>query len=70
MRRTWTLASAYSNELPQLAECLPEINAPVLIIAGRRDRVVPLASAEFSMSLYRTAVMSPATDGGNDEHEQ
>ncbi|MGZ4588132.1 MAG: alpha/beta fold hydrolase [Mycobacteriaceae bacterium] len=41
------IARAYPNELPQLADHLPEINAPVLIMAGRRDRVVPLASAEF-----------------------
>jgi len=38
---------AYPRELPKLAERLPEIEAPVLIIAGRRDRVVPLANAEF-----------------------
>jgi len=103
-------ARAYSNELPQLAERLPEINAPVLIIAGRRDRVVPLMNAGFLderlpngklvveaghfvweerageyafliadrvVDGYRAAargptaaVMSPATDGGNDELEQ
>jgi pimeloyl-ACP methyl ester carboxylesterase len=40
-------ARAYPNELPQLVERLAEINAPVLIIAGRRDRVVPLINAEF-----------------------
>jgi pimeloyl-ACP methyl ester carboxylesterase len=40
-------ARAYPDELPQLAGRLPEINAPVLIIAGRRDRVVPLVNAEF-----------------------
>ena len=40
-------ARSYPNELPRLAERLPEINAPVLIIAGRRDRVVPLSNAEF-----------------------
>ena len=37
----------YPDELPELAECLPEIETPVRIIAGRRDRVVPLANAEF-----------------------
>jgi pimeloyl-ACP methyl ester carboxylesterase len=40
-------ARAYPDELPQLADRLPEINAPALIIAGRRDRVVPLINAEF-----------------------
>jgi pimeloyl-ACP methyl ester carboxylesterase len=40
-------ARAYPKELPRLAERLPEINAPVLIIAGRRDRVVPLSNAGF-----------------------
>ncbi len=40
-------ARAYPDELPQLAERLPEISEPVLIIAGRQDRVVPLINAEF-----------------------
>jgi pimeloyl-ACP methyl ester carboxylesterase len=30
-----------------LADLLPQITIPVTIIAGRRDRVVPLANAEF-----------------------
>ena len=38
---------AYPNELPQLAERLPEINPPVLIVAGGGDRVVQLGNAEF-----------------------
>jgi pimeloyl-ACP methyl ester carboxylesterase len=38
---------AYPQELPALAELLPEIAAPVTIINGRDDRVVPLANAEF-----------------------
>jgi pimeloyl-ACP methyl ester carboxylesterase len=37
----------YPEELPQLAELLPQITAPVTIINGRNDRVVPLANAEF-----------------------
>ena len=37
----------YPEELPALAELLPEIATPVTIINGRRDRVVPLANAEF-----------------------
>ena len=40
-------ARTYPDELPKLAERLPEIEAPVLVIAGRRDRVVPLVNAEF-----------------------
>jgi pimeloyl-ACP methyl ester carboxylesterase len=37
----------YPEELPALAELLPEIATPVTIINGRNDRVVPLANAEF-----------------------
>ncbi len=37
----------YPEELPILAELLPEITTPVTIINGRHDRVVPLANAEF-----------------------
>jgi pimeloyl-ACP methyl ester carboxylesterase len=37
----------YPQELPELAELLPEIMTPVTIINGRRDRVVPVANAEF-----------------------
>jgi pimeloyl-ACP methyl ester carboxylesterase len=40
-------ARRYPDELPELAELLPAIETPVLIVAGRRDRVVPLANAEF-----------------------
>ena len=38
---------AYPEQLPELAELLPEIATPVTIINGRHDRVVPLANAEF-----------------------
>lgn len=38
---------AYPAELPVLAELLPVIEAPVRIIAGRTDTVVPLENAEF-----------------------
>jgi pimeloyl-ACP methyl ester carboxylesterase len=38
---------SYPDELPRLARLLPEIDTPVLIIAGRRDRAVPVANAEF-----------------------
>jgi pimeloyl-ACP methyl ester carboxylesterase len=37
----------YPEELPALAELLPNITTPVTIINGRHDRVVPLAKAEF-----------------------
>jgi pimeloyl-ACP methyl ester carboxylesterase len=37
----------YPDELPQLAQLLPQIDVPVTIINGRNDRVVPLANAEF-----------------------
>ena len=40
-------ARRYPEDLPALAELLPQIRLPVTIIAGRRDRVVPLANAEF-----------------------
>jgi pimeloyl-ACP methyl ester carboxylesterase len=37
----------YPEELPKLAELLPQIATPVTIINGRHDPVVPLANAEF-----------------------
>ena len=37
----------YPEELPVLAELLPQIATPVTIINGRHDRVVPVANAEF-----------------------
>ena len=37
---------AYPEELPALQDLLPRITAPVQIINGRRDQVVPLANAE------------------------
>jgi pimeloyl-ACP methyl ester carboxylesterase len=37
----------YPEELPELAELLPQITTPVTIINGRHDRVVPVANAEF-----------------------
>ena len=40
-------ARRYPEELPQLAELLPEISTPVTIVNGRHDRVVPVANAEF-----------------------
>ena len=40
-------ARRYPEELPALAELLPQIKRPVTIINGRHDRVVPVANAEF-----------------------
>jgi pimeloyl-ACP methyl ester carboxylesterase len=37
----------YPDELPELAELLPEIATPVTVINGHHDPVVPLANAEF-----------------------
>jgi pimeloyl-ACP methyl ester carboxylesterase len=37
----------YPEELPMLAELLPQVPTPVTIINGRHDRVVPVANAEF-----------------------
>jgi pimeloyl-ACP methyl ester carboxylesterase len=37
----------YPEELPQLADLLPEIAAPVTIINGQHDRVVPTSNAQF-----------------------
>jgi pimeloyl-ACP methyl ester carboxylesterase len=38
---------SYPDELPRLAELLPEIATPVTLVNGRHDRVVPLSNAEF-----------------------
>jgi pimeloyl-ACP methyl ester carboxylesterase len=38
---------SYPEELPELAELLPQIETPVTIVAGRHDRDVLLANAEF-----------------------
>jgi pimeloyl-ACP methyl ester carboxylesterase len=40
-------ARRYPEELPELAELLPQIATPVTVINGRHDRVVPVANAEF-----------------------
>jgi len=37
----------YPQELPELADLLPQIATPVTIINGSNDTVVPLANAEF-----------------------
>jgi pimeloyl-ACP methyl ester carboxylesterase len=38
---------AFPTDLPILRELLPGIQTPALIIAGRRDPIVPLINAEF-----------------------
>jgi pimeloyl-ACP methyl ester carboxylesterase len=38
---------SYPSELPVLRDLLPDIQTPVQIIAGRRDRAVPPVNAEF-----------------------
>ena len=40
-------ARRYPDEMPALAELLPQITTLVTIINGRHDRVVPVANAEF-----------------------
>src|SRR5262249_38996326 len=42
---------SYPTELPLLRELLPQIQTPVQIIAGRRDRVVPPVNAEYLREL-------------------
>lgn len=37
----------YPEQLPQLAELLPQITTPVTLINGRHDSVVPLANEQF-----------------------
>ena len=37
----------YPEELPALAQLLPQIATPVTIINGRHDPVVPVGNAEF-----------------------
>lgn len=37
----------YPEQLPALAELLPQIATPVTLINGRHDRVVPIANVEF-----------------------
>jgi pimeloyl-ACP methyl ester carboxylesterase len=38
---------SYPEELPKLAELLPQIETPVTLINGRDDAVVPVANEEF-----------------------
>ncbi len=43
----------YPDALPVLAQRLGEIETPVMVFAGSRDRVVPLANAEFLTARLR-----------------
>ena len=54
----------YPEELPALADLLPQIAAPVTIINGRHDRVVPLANAEFLDKRLPTSRLV-VVDGGH-----
>jgi pimeloyl-ACP methyl ester carboxylesterase len=40
-------ARRYPEELPELADLLPQIKTPVTVINGQHDRVVPVANAKF-----------------------
>ena len=54
----------YPEELPALAELLPQIATPVTIINGLHDRVVPLANAEFLNERLPTSRLV-VIDGGH-----
>jgi pimeloyl-ACP methyl ester carboxylesterase len=47
MAESMRYVRTYPAELPVLRDLLPRIQTPVQIIAGRRDRAVPPANAEF-----------------------
>jgi len=38
---------SYPEQLPELAQLLPQIETPVTVVNGRHDRVVPVANAKF-----------------------
>jgi pimeloyl-ACP methyl ester carboxylesterase len=38
---------SYPEQLPELAQLLPQIETPVMVVNGRHDRVVPVANAKF-----------------------
>jgi pimeloyl-ACP methyl ester carboxylesterase len=54
----------YPEELPQLAELLPQITTPVTIISGLHDPVVPLANAQFLDERLPNSHMA-VIDGGH-----
>jgi len=45
--RATNFVRSYSEELPILETVLPQIEAPVLVLAGRHDPIVPPANGEF-----------------------
>jgi pimeloyl-ACP methyl ester carboxylesterase len=54
----------YPTDLPVLRDLLPTIQTPVQIIAGRRDKVVPLVNAEFlheRLPLSKLAIIREGT---------
>ena len=57
-------ARRYPEELPVLAELLPNIATPVTIINGLHDRVVPVANAEFLNDRLPTSRLA-LIDGGH-----
>jgi pimeloyl-ACP methyl ester carboxylesterase len=57
-------ARRYPEELPALADLLPQITTPVTIINGLHDRVVPLANAEFINDRLPTSRLC-VIDGGH-----
>lgn len=56
-------ARRYPEELPALAQLLPELATPVLIFAGLRDRVVPLVNAEFLAERIPSSRLAPIDCG-------
>jgi pimeloyl-ACP methyl ester carboxylesterase len=56
-------ARRYPDELPALAQLLPELQTPVLIFAGLRDRVVPLVNAEFLAARIPRSRLAPIDSG-------
>jgi pimeloyl-ACP methyl ester carboxylesterase len=54
----------YPEELPALADLLPQIATPVTIINGLHDRVVPLSNAEFLDQRLPTSRLV-VVDGGH-----
>jgi pimeloyl-ACP methyl ester carboxylesterase len=56
-------ARRYPEELPVLAQLLPGLETPVLVFAGLRDRVVPLANAEFLVARLPHGRLAPIDSG-------
>jgi pimeloyl-ACP methyl ester carboxylesterase len=57
-------ARKYPEELPVLGDLLAQVTTPVTIIAGNRDRVVPIANAEFAYQRLPTSRVV-AVDAGH-----